>query len=53
MAAGRWLAGFIYDHAGFYAPAFGAGIAFNIANLAIIGSLVLRDRGRRHRPAYA
>jgi len=53
MAAGGWLAGVIYDQAGFYAPAFGAGIAFNLANLAIIGTLVLLDRGRRHRLAFA
>ncbi|HUK09651.1 MAG TPA: MFS transporter [Stellaceae bacterium] len=53
MAAGGWLAGAIYDHAGYYAPAFAAGIAFNLANLAIVGLLVLRDRGPRRRPAFA
>ena len=42
MAAGGWLAGAMYDRFGFYAPAFGAGIAFNIANLIIIGTLVRR-----------
>ena len=41
MAAGSWMAGVIYDHFGFYAPAFATGLAFNLANLAIIGSLVL------------
>jgi len=44
MAAGGWLAGALYDHFGFYAPAFGAGIAFNVLNLAIVGTLVLRQR---------
>ncbi len=41
MAAGSWMAGVIYDHFGFYAPAFATGLAFNLANLAIIGTLVL------------
>jgi hypothetical protein len=40
MAAGGWLAGAIYDYAGFYAAAFAAGILFNLANLLIVGSLV-------------
>jgi 3-oxoacyl-[acyl-carrier protein] reductase len=53
MAAGGWLAGEIYDRAGLYAPAFAAGIAFNLANLVIVGLLVLRDRGPRRRPAFA
>jgi MFS family permease len=44
MGAGSWLAGVIYDHFGTYAPAFATGFAFNVANLMIIGSLVLSDR---------
>ena len=44
MAFGGWLAGAIYDYAGFYAIAFAAGIVFNLANLAIIGALVWRQR---------
>src|SRR5256714_2648013 len=44
MAAGSWLAGVIYDQFGFYAPAFATGFAFNLANLWIIGSLVLLGR---------
>lgn len=51
MAAGGWLAGAIYDHFGFYAPAFGAGIASNLANLVIVGSLVVLQRQTRTRPA--
>lgn len=42
MAFGSWFAGRIYDHFGFYAPAFGSGLAFNAANLMLIGFLVLR-----------
>jgi MFS family permease len=47
MAFGSWLAGFLYDHFGYYAPAFGLGVVFNIANLLIVGFLVLRLTGRR------
>lgn len=47
MAAGGWGAGVLYDQFGFYAPAFAAGILFNLLNLAVILPLVLRDRGRR------
>jgi predicted MFS family arabinose efflux permease len=42
MAAGGWLAGAIYDFAGFYGAAFVTGIAFNLVHIVIIGSLVLR-----------
>jgi MFS family permease len=45
MAAGSWLAGVIYDHYGFYAPAFATGLAFNVANFAIIAVLVVLWRG--------
>ena len=47
MAFGSWFAGFLYDHFGYYAPAFGIGVVFNIANLAIIGFLVMRVAGAR------
>ena len=43
MAAGGWMAGAIYDFVGFYAVAFAAGIVFNLANLVVIGALVLRQ----------
>jgi MFS family permease len=46
MAGGSWLAGALYDHFGFYAPAFLLGIAFNAANLLLVGFLVLRIPGR-------
>jgi len=42
MALGGWLAGYIYDELGSYAPAFMIGVAFNIANIAIIAALALR-----------
>ena len=39
MAVGGWMAGAIYDQVGYYAPAFLVVIAFNVANLMVIGSL--------------
>ena len=50
MAFGGWLAGALYDHFGFYAPAFFAGALFNLANLAVIGFLLARQ-ARRPRAA--
>jgi MFS family permease len=50
MAAGGWIAGLLYDHLGYYAPAFAVGIGANILNLLVVGVLVGR---RRHRPVYA
>jgi MFS family permease len=47
MALGGWLAGALYDHFGFYAPAFAAGVGANGVNIAIIGALVLRQRFSR------
>ena len=46
MALGGWLAGFLYDHFGYYAPAFAAGIGANILNMILIGILVGRGRLR-------
>jgi MFS family permease len=42
MAFGSWFAGALYDHFGYYAPAFEIGVAFNLANLMLIGFLVAR-----------
>jgi MFS family permease len=42
MAVGSWLAGALYDQFGTYAPAFMTGIIFNIANVLLVGFLVLR-----------
>lgn len=50
MAAGAWLAGFLFDRFGNYAVAWEAGIACNLANLAVLGLLALRQ-GKRLRPA--
>jgi len=47
MASGGWLAGALYDHFGFYAPAFAAGAGANLLNLAIIGTLVLQQTRSR------
>jgi MFS family permease len=44
MATGGWLAGILYDHFGYYGPAFATGVAVNLLNLAIILTLV----GRQH-----
>src|SRR5262245_28167488 len=42
MATGTWLAGILYDHFGFYAPAFAAGVGFNLFNFTVIATLVAR-----------
>jgi MFS family permease len=47
MAFGSWFAGALYDHFAYYAPAFGISVVFNIANLTIIGFLVMRVAGAR------
>lgn len=47
MAVGSWMAGAIYDAAGFYAPAFGLGLAFNLLNLVLVGVLAARQSSRR------
>ncbi len=46
MAGGGWLAGLLYDHFGYYAPAFAVGIGANLLNLLIVGYLVARQRWR-------
>jgi MFS family permease len=51
MAFGGWFAGALYDHFGFYAPAFAAGAVFNLANLAVIGFLVVRQTRQSRLPA--
>lgn len=45
MAFGSWLAGALFDRFGFYAPAFGVGALFNLANIAIVATLFVRWRG--------
>jgi MFS family permease len=41
MAAGGWGAGAIYDRFGFYVPAFGTGMVFNMINLLLLIGLAL------------
>ena len=53
MAFGSWFAGSLYDHFAYYAPAFGISVVFNIANLLIIGFLVLRLSGERRTPRWS
>jgi MFS family permease len=50
MASGGWLAGLLYDHFGYYAPAFATGVGANILNLLLVGLLVARQR---YRAVYA
>jgi MFS family permease len=44
MAVGGWLAGYLYDIYGYYAPAFATGVAFNLVNLSMLAMLVIRQR---------
>jgi MFS family permease len=44
MATGGWLAGYLYDIYGYYTPAFATGVAFNIANIALLFMLLVRQR---------
>jgi MFS family permease len=53
MAAGSWLAGVLYDHFGYYAPAFAAGVGTNVLNILVIGTLVARQRYAGGRAAMA
>jgi MFS family permease len=43
MATGGWLAGALYDHFGYYGPAFATAVAVNILNLAVITTLIWRQ----------
>ncbi|MBI4183218.1 MAG: MFS transporter [Proteobacteria bacterium] len=49
MALGGWMGGAIYDLAGTYRPAFVTGVAFNLANLALVAALIARSRRPRAR----
>lgn len=46
MASGGWMAGLLYDHFSYYAPAFAVGVGANLINLVIVGALVARQRWR-------
>jgi MFS family permease len=47
MAAGGGMGGLLYDRFGSYAVAFEAGVVSNIANIALISFLVMRQHGGR------
>ena len=53
MAAGGWIAGLLYDHFGYYAPAFATGVGANLLNIVVVGALVARQRFHAPRAAYA
>jgi MFS family permease len=53
MAAGGWIAGLLYDHFGYYAPAFATGVGSNILNILVVGALVARQRFHAARTAHA
>jgi MFS family permease len=48
MATGGWLAGYLYDLHGYYTPAFLTGVAFNLANMALLFMLVVRQRSHAY-----
>jgi MFS family permease len=48
MAAGGWGAGVLYDCFGYYLPAFGVGIAFNLVNLLVLVTLLARQSRWEH-----
>jgi MFS family permease len=43
MAAGAWMGGALYDLFGYYSPAFVGAIVANLANFAIVVTLLLRQ----------
>jgi MFS family permease len=53
MASGGWIAGLLYDHFGYYAPAFATGVGSNLLNILVVGALVTRQRFHAARTAYA
>jgi MFS family permease len=50
MAVGAWSGGVLYDHFGYYAPAFAVGVAVSALNFLIISTLAFR---RSQTPAFA
>jgi hypothetical protein len=49
MATGGWAPGWLFDQFASYGPAFHIGMAFNLANIAVLLFLVTR----RHNPFRA
>ena len=52
MSFGGWVSGVIFDVTGSYAAAFANGLAWNVVNMVIVLSLLLRARSQQ-RPAMA
>jgi len=46
MALGGWMAGALYDLTGSYTVSFLNAIAFNILNMIIAGTLLMRAKAR-------
>ncbi|ARP90736.1 hypothetical protein CAL14_10895 [Bordetella genomosp. 9] len=51
MAAGGWLAGFLYDRYASYDAAFMLGVAANLVNLVLLATLTLRLHGGMRVPS--
>ena len=46
MSFGGWVSGVIFDATGSYSAAFANGLGWNVLNMAIVVSLLIRARGR-------
>jgi MFS family permease len=53
MALGGWLGGLIFDLSGSYRTAFLVGVAFNLGNLSLVGTLLYRRLQLGAQPAVA
>lgn len=51
MALGGWMSGFIYDLTGSYAAAFWNGIGWNLLNIVIMVTILLRTSGPKPEPS--
>jgi len=53
MGLGSWMGGFLFDLSGSYVLPFLVGVAFNVANLLVIGYLIARTGTGRLQPVPA
>jgi hypothetical protein len=53
MAFGAWVAGAIYDYAGFYAASFATGLVANVLNFLLLIVLALGQMRQHRRSAVA
>ena len=51
MGFGSWIGGVLFDMTGSYVAAFLLGVAFNLANVIIVATLIFRIRRPRLQPA--